>query len=510
MPTFNFRPILFPRARKTADYYRIMSDMRDIELRQEALDQGGEIYSPAGWDKAIADTAAILRNPYITDRERRKAQADLIDFQIKKLRTQLARRKDIDTTDLKQLIEQDLRFIQFETPQDPYHYATMAQIKYGDVLYGTALGEDVNNVYDLLEIFKRHHIDTSALEDLIRDFEMEEFKYAEINRGFEELGSMDEKVRARGARRLGEYAVVYTPYMGKVKNMRIVSKADKQISHMKPTNLKFTIVPDAEGNPVLGTGDDLVEGLSTYFIRANAMFGDKYNFAGVDFEYDGERFTGDVDNFSYQNIRHASIHEINPGTFVENDRGEFYYVNQDMTFTSIKSDKWKNELGFQEDKVYQLSPDEQLNTLAGAVTPFKEFIRERFSRENETEQFNFWNAFGRELLGTPRRMREWQRRGVERWAEERKMPREQRLRMLEERLEGQKGIGEWIGGIGERIGEWIGGISERERRRMKEIDAKYGRMKEKKPIITGIPSDIMTEESKKFIKGLPIERLPKF
>jgi len=424
MPTFNFRPILFPRAKKTDDLYDMLTDILDIKQREMAIDQGGEIFNPGSYDVLIKGYEAIINDSTISENKKRDAQKKLLDLEKKKIKTELDRKKDIDTGDLKQSVEQDLRELEFEFPENPIAYSVGALTKFQDILYGT---EDRDGLYDLIDILQHHYVDTTTLEDLKIQYESELTKYAEIVDAFE-----------RGdTSLLSEYAVVYTPHQGKVKTMRIIARGEVDPSYSQPTNLKFA--RDKAGNLAIVPIDQT--GMQIYFIRANAMSGDKYFFGNNEFDYtNGLGWeTKKPELFDYRRIKHAPLHSIPTGNFVKDSKDRLFYVNQDRSFSPVKNPRFKDELEYQEDKVYHLSPIEELNVLPGAIEhklPLP--ILERWNREAETAKFDYWKAFKEEwpkavekVLGFPERIlptlpsriREFHRGTMRKIEEERTRPK---------------------------------------------------------------------------------------
>jgi len=381
MPTFNLTPILFPKPKKD-ELYDMLKDLLDVKEREMAIEQGGEIFNPASYNLLIKQWEQIANDPTISENRRRDARKKIKDLEIKQIKTELDRKKEIDSGDLRQSIEQDLRELEFEFPENPIAYATGALNKYQDVLYGT---DDKMGLYDLIDVLQNHYVDTTQLESFKMEAEEELNKYADILDAYER-GDMS---------RLNEYAVLYTPHAGRTKAMRIIHKGSTDPSHSQPTNLKFS--RGTAGN--LLTVSDENDGLQIYLIRANAIAGDKYIFGNSEFEYEGmggRWVVSKPELFDFKRIKHSPLHALPSGNFVKDSKGRLFYVNQDRTFSPIKNEKWKEELGFQEDKVYHLSPSEEINTLPGATINIPLPIMERYNREAETSKFDMWQAFKEE------------------------------------------------------------------------------------------------------------------
>ena len=64
----------------------------------------------------------------------------------------------------------------------------------------------------------------------------------------------------------------------------------------------------------------------------------------------------------------------------------------------VRNDAQKEELGFSEDKLYHLSPDEELNTLPGVIDHTKYPVIERYNREASMSDFNFWSTWKDEFI----------------------------------------------------------------------------------------------------------------
>jgi len=381
MPTFNLTPILFPKPKKD-DVYDMLKDLLQIKEKQFAIDEGGEINNPASYDPLIAQYEKIVNNPTIDANDRRDAQKIINDLTIKKLKADLDKKKDLDADDLKQSITQDLRELEFEFPGNPISYSTGAMMKYNDLLYGTSEREGLNQLIDIL---KSNYIDTSSLESY-RDESLEELsKYSDIVDAYE-TGDMT---------RLSEYAVVYTPYGGKVKAMKIIFRGDTDPSHSQKTNMRFS--RDVAGNLVITPDVGEASGMQVYFVRANAQMGDKYQFANSEFKYGVIGWeTKDSAAFDYKKIKHAPLHSLPSGSFIKTSNDKLYYVNRDRSFFPVQ-EQHKEELGFSEDKVYNLSPDEEMNILPGAIDHSTFPIIERYNREASKSDFNYWQAFEKEL-----------------------------------------------------------------------------------------------------------------
>lgn len=374
MPTFNLSPILFPKPKKD-DVYDMLKDLLQIKEKELAIYEGGEINNPSSYDVLIKEYQAIVNDPTIDVNDRRDAEKQLNSLIIKQQKTGLDRRKDMDAGDLKQMVQQDLRELEFEYPGNPIAYSAGAMMKYQDVLYGTTEWEGLNQIIDILE---HNYIDTTSLKNYQQEVLDELAKYSDIVDAYER-GDMQ---------RLSEYAVVYTPYANKVKAMKIIFKGDTDPSHSQKTNLRYS--RDLAGNLAV-VPDDGVNGMQVYFVRANAVQGENYKFANSDFTYGVTGWeTGDAATFNYQNVKHAPFHSMPSGSFVKDSKDRLYYVNRDRSLWPVRNDAQKEELGFAEDKVYNLSPDEEINTLPGVLDHTKYPVIERYNREAAMSDFNYF------------------------------------------------------------------------------------------------------------------------
>ena len=149
----------------------------------------------------------------------------------------------------------------------------------------------------------------------------------------------------------------------------------------------LTMVPD--------TGD--ADGMQVYFVRANATMGDKYSFGNSQFDYGVTGWeTKESTTFDYKKIKHAPLHSVPSGSFAKDSKDKLFYVNRDRSFYPIQ-EKHKEELNFSEDKVYNLSPDEEINVLPGAIDHSKFPVIERYNREASMSDFNYWGALKEEM-----------------------------------------------------------------------------------------------------------------
>lgn len=389
MPTFNLAPILFPKPKKD-DVYDMLNDLLQIKEKQFAIDEGGTINNPVSYDPLIAEYERIANDPTMNANDRRDAEKKMNDLMIKKLKADLDQKKQLDAGDLKQMVNQDLRELEFEFPGSPIAYATGAMMKYNDVLYGTSEREGLNQ---LIEILKSNYTDTSKLE-IYRDECLEELsKYSDIMDAYE-IGDMT---------RLSEYAVVYTPYAGKVKAMQIIFRGNVDPNHSQPTDLRYS--RDLAGNLAIVPDTGEANGMQVYFVRANVTQGDKYTFGNQQFTL-GVNSRWEAENpaaFDYKRVKHAPLHSIPSGSFVKDSKDKLFYVNRDRSFYPVR-DIHKEELGFTEDKVYNLSPDEEINLLPGAIDRTVFPVMERYNREVSMSDFDYWRTFREELGPSARKL----------------------------------------------------------------------------------------------------------
>lgn len=383
-------PILFPKPKKD-DVYDMLKDLLQIQEKQFAIDEGGEIYNPSSYDVLIKQYESVVNDPTISADDRRDAQKQLNSLTIKKLKTDLDRKEDMDAGDLKQMVQQDLRELEFEFPGNPIAYSAGAMTKYQDVLYGTAEWEGLNQLIDVLE---HNYIDTTSLKNYQQEVLDELSKYSDIVDAYEMFLQDPEE----SLKRLSEYAVVYTPYANKVKAMNIIFKGDTDPSHSQKTDLRYSPQITEGEKIVLTTVPDAQGGMQIYFVRANAVQGEKYKFANSEFTYGVTGWEAkDIVTFNHKNIKHAPLHSMPSGSFVKDSKDKLYYVNRDRSLSPVRNDAHKEELGFMEDKVYHLSPDEEINVLPGVIDHTTYPIMERYNREAAMSDFNYWQTFKEEL-----------------------------------------------------------------------------------------------------------------
>jgi len=392
MPTFDFEQILFPKSEKTrtGDTYDRVKDLIEIKQRERAITEGGEIQNPASLDEFIQMYENMENDPSLSANQRREAKKSRLKLQQNQIKIWLAKKKKIKKSGIEWQLTQDLRDLEFASPEDPWTYTIEATNRIEDILKGT---NDKVGLNDVLNTLQTHNVDTTALEKYRDVLEFDELeKFSRINRAFA-TGNLDS---------LEDYAVFYTPLGGKVGRMEVIDTNQVRREYMQKTNLKFSV---AEGKLIVVPSNQ--KGLPIYFIKANASTGDRYNFAGSEFNFtSGIGFeTKNPERFDYQKIRHATIGDVEPGKFVKNSKGQLFYVNRDMTYSPIKRDIYKDELNFKEENVYHLSPLEELNTLPGAIEhklPLP--ILEKWNREAETAKFNYWQAFKEELPGATKKV----------------------------------------------------------------------------------------------------------
>jgi len=390
MPTFNLTPILFPRAKKTDDLYDMLTDLIYIKRREKAIIEGGEIQNPASLDEFIQMYEDMEKDPSLSAGQRREATKSGLKLQQEQIKIWLDKKKQIDKSGIEWQLTQDLRDIEFTSPEDPWTYAILAASKIEDMLKGT---DDREGLNDVLNTLQSYDVDTTTLEKYRNTLESDELeKFSRIDRAFKEAAGEETPAekKEKALDSLEDYAILYTPLSGKAGRMEIIDANQFRREHMQKTNLKFSVI---EGKLITVPSDQ--KGLPIYFIKANAATGDKYNFAGLEFDFtEGIGFrTENPERFDYQKIRHATIGDVKPKKFVEDNKGQLFYVNQDWTYSPVKNPRFLEELGYQEDKVYHLSPLERLNTLPGAIEhriPLP--ILERWNSEDETAKFDYWKT----------------------------------------------------------------------------------------------------------------------
>lgn len=386
MPAHNLIPILFPKPKKD-NIYDMLKKLSDIKEREVAIEQGGDINAETyqtfadDWDK-------ISNDPNLSSDKRLNAKKIARDYELKSIKAALTQVKDLDEKGMDWMLTQDLRNVEFSLPENPYAFAQEAQIQIKRFLEGEGDEDGLNQRIETLREYGDER-GVRKLEEYRDKLEFEELdKYARIQTGFEE----------KDYDLLSRYAIVYSPfYKGKTKNVRIVELSST--SPKERTNLKFLI--DEDDNPITSAE----QGMTMCFDGIIPSSGEKVNFAGIEFDYLGEMgfTTSNPESFDYQRIKHSTVGDAKAGMFVEDSHNKLFYVNKDLTYSPIKREEWKEELGFSEDKVYKLSPREELNTLPGAISSLPMPILERYNREAEMSDFNYWEAFKEELEPTVRK-----------------------------------------------------------------------------------------------------------
>ena len=378
MPTFNLTPILYPKP-KTDNVYDMLKDLLEIREKDFALLEGGEINNPATYNPLIAEWERIVNNPSLSDAQRREAQKKLRDYKIKQAKTSLAQKKSLSSRDIQADIEKDLRELEFEFPNNPIAFSAGAIRKYRDILEGTSERDGLNQ---LIPIMKGNDIDTFALEQYRDEAHEELVKYSDIVDAFE----------GGDFSRLNEYAVVYTPHAGKVMAMKIINKGTTDPSYSQNTDMKFS--RDEAGNINTVSDSDNTIGLSIFLTRANVSAGDKYAFGNSQLTYQGERGWTSDGAFDLMTLKHAPVHSVPSGGFVRDSKDRLFYVNKDKSFFPI-GERNKAELNFSEDKVHNLSPNEEMNFLPGAIDHTTFPIAERYQQgvADGIGGFSQWKAF---------------------------------------------------------------------------------------------------------------------
>jgi len=363
------------------DLYDRLKDLLQIQEKQFAIDEGGEINNPSAYDYLIKGYEDIINDPSISEDDRRDAQKQLRNLQIKQLKTDLDQKKKIDVGDLRQMIEQDLRELEFEYPNNPVAYSAGAAMKYEDILEGTSEREGLNQ---LIKTFEENGVDVTSLQNYKNECLEELNKYSDIVDAFER-GDME---------RLSEYAVVYTPYANKTNAMQIVFKGSVRPEYSQRTNIAFT--RDAAGRLITTENIDGLNGLQVFFVKAGASRDDRISFANSQFEYglNGIWETENPSAFNSINIKHAPLHSIPSGSFVKDSKDKLYYINRDRSFYPVRNEAQRKELGFKEGEFYKLSPDEEINTLRGAIDHSTYPVFEKYAREAaEVSSFDQFAAF---------------------------------------------------------------------------------------------------------------------
>lgn len=375
-------PILFPKARKD-NIYDMLKKLSSINERENAIEQGGDASADfyqreaSKWDK-------IANDPSYSSAERLDAEKTARGFQLKGIKEAMATIKKIDSKGMDWVLTQDLREIEFSSPEDPWAFSKAAEIQIKRLLEGEG---DENGLNQNIEDIRKYEGDEAVVTlELYRDkLENEELdKYVRIQRAFEE-GDYD---------LLNRYGVVYDPFAkGKTKNVRIVelSELGSKARQMK-TNLKFSL--DENGELITSTE----QGMAICF-DGDYESGRKFYFNGVEFDFlQNMGFTAtNPENFNHQTIKHSTVGDIEPGMFPLDSRNQLYFVNKDRTMSPIKREEWKEELGFSEDKVYKLSPKEELNTRAGVVSELPFPISERYNKQSEMSDFDSFGEFTEQM-----------------------------------------------------------------------------------------------------------------
>jgi len=359
MAVFNFTPILFPSATKI---YSELSDDLTRRERQAIIDQEGDIYSPSTY-YGLADLALSYSQKVRDENQRRDLYNKSLYYYQKALDTEKKRKKDIDAGDLKYLIEEDLRELSFDIPNNPLVFADQAAEAYDRAISGAG---DWQGLVSLINDLEGVYVDTTSLRNVLTDFIEERDKYVDIRDSFY-TGDLT---------RLENYVVNYTPLLnGKIGAMKIMRRTDANTGVR--SNLKYTL--DEAGNPRI-ISEETGNGLPIYFKDPNFVdnqTGQKFlnfgNLAGNNkLVYDTFRtqyrseFTHLLD---VNEIRHEPFHSIPVGYFAKDTKGKLYYVNPDRTLSPIADDYSFRKLGGTEDKVFEMTKTDELNTKMGAIGP---------------------------------------------------------------------------------------------------------------------------------------------
>ena len=460
MPTYNMVPILHPQ-KKDSDIFNMLTDFLDIREKEIALSEGGDIYNPSSYDELINQYRDMSNDMSLTDDQRRTAEKKMRGLEVDQLKTGLDQKKELNSASIEQMMEQDLRELEFTVPNDPIAYSEGALMKYQDMIYGTSEKE---GLLDTINTLASNHINTTQLESLLDEYQGQASKYSDL------LNAYDN----RDMTRLGEYAVVYTPHAGKVKSMKIISRSEAAPEYTQPTNMAFNF--DDKGG--LRTSASDAGGIPIYFVRSNPGYNEKYNFGNSQFTYDNDQWESDnVEGFDFTTIKHAPLHSIPPGNFVKSSDNKLYFVNRDKTFSPVK-DQWKQELGYSEEKVYNLSPNDEINTLRGAVDILMSPVMERYRSEAQDYSQSGAGGFGdfTSAMATG---------GL------------------------AKKIPEFAGGIEAGIRKGIGGFIDVTKQAFKKAwtepkEKKTGPYKPNFPTTEGAQKTSLTEEAGKFIQSLNI------
>ena len=363
MPKFNLSSILSPR-RNSADAYNSMIDMDNIRLSQEALNQGGSILNPISYDKSIEMYKSRSNDVTLSTEQRSDAKLRMLDMQKRQQAATFEKSAKTTSDNISAVYNEDLREISANYPDNPYEYSRWAALAVDKLLFGQ------DNINDQIEHLDLYNLDTTNLKATRTALEADSEKYNGVIEAYE----------ANDNEALQKYTVVYSVDENKVKRMNIIDRHEESYGSAKDTDMRFAVGKDGSMQTVsLLQG----KGMRMALDRSNLAAGDVIKFGGIDFTFNGTSFGADSEgkDFHSESIRYAPVGNIKAGSFARSADGKVYYANTDKTFSPITSQKMRDELGYNESDVFDLTPSQEVNTLQGSISPFPEPLRERYGMD---------------------------------------------------------------------------------------------------------------------------------
>ena len=366
MPKFNLSSILSPRSNSASSYNSII-DMDNIRLSQAALDQGGVLQNPNSYDQSIKTYQGMSLDMSLSKDRRDEAKLRLLDVQ--KKQQALTFEKDARTVNdrIYEVYNGDLREISANFPDNPYEYSRLAVQKVDALLYG------MDNINDQIENLDLYDQDTAKLKETRDLLEADSEKYNNIIEAYE----------TNNNEALRKYTVIYSVDENKVKQMRIIdNRSESYGQDVKDTTMRFSSGKDGGMQTTSSMEGD---GMKMALQRSNLSNGDVVKFGGTDFTFNGYGFVADNEgrDFYADSIRYAPVGNIKAGSFVRDSENKVYYVNTDKTYSPINSQKFRDELGYNEADVFDLTPSQQVNVMRGNISPLPEEVMPKYTFNDE-------------------------------------------------------------------------------------------------------------------------------
>ena len=386
MPSFNLLPTLYPQS-NTNDLYKSISHLLNLKQQNLMINEGGDFKNPNTIDVVIKDWEELLTNPNLTEANRRSIEGKIVSLEKTKVQTQFDRRQDIDVSFYNEMIQRDLRELEYSYPDNMIAYSSGAYESYYNILRGVG---DIPSLDEQIEILENNYADTSRLKQLKSNFEDELEKFDRIMLA----------VQSGDINALNDYAIIYTPNNGKVNSMDIISRDKTFPAGSYQSDLKFSV--GDKGNLLIT--DESGDGMNIFFLRSKPSDGELIRMGNIGFIYDGINKIWESKNpqgFQFDRIKHTpSYIDTDPGTFVEDDKGRLFYKNIDNSLMFVTENQ-KEALGYSPDKVYKLSLDEQENTLPGAIDAGPSPV---FEKANIPYPSILSGEFGKAFQETPERL----------------------------------------------------------------------------------------------------------